>query len=170
LLATSPPSVASQFKAIAQCRLKQINAAHLPSLSLFAQTKDGLSIPTPALEETLTRARSLYGAGMGFVSLRILTEVIRRTIGIRWRDDDEVADILAIIDSDITQAIQSCKEEFDQSRVLDMSEARDIVKELKSSVGRSMVDVQSWGGEYPFDRASASLDYWKFLFVNSLPW
>jgi len=104
------------------------------------------------------------------VSLRILTEVIRRTIGIRWRDDDEVADILAIIDSDITQAIQSCKEEFDQSRVLDMSEARDIVKELKSSVGRSMVDVQSWGGEYPFDRASASLDYWKFLFVNSLPW
>lgn len=99
---------------------------------------------------------------MGFASLRLLTEVVRRTLGIRWHEDDEVADTLAVIDSDITQAIQSCKEEITRIRgESDFNEAREIVTELRACIEESKDDVNSWGGEFPFDRASASLDYWK---------
>jgi arginine decarboxylase-like protein len=99
---------------------------------------------------------------MGFASLKVLTDIVEKTEAIRWKDDDETADMLAVVDSDITQAIQSCKEEIDQGQVPDMSEARDILKELRLSLGKSLDKVQSWGGEYPFGRAWASLDYWKF--------
>ncbi len=40
------------------------------------------------------------------MSLSLLASVVRSTIGLRWEEEGEVADFLAIIDSDITQAIQ----------------------------------------------------------------
>ena len=64
-------------------------------------------VPTPQLNDALTRARSLYGAGMGFASFGILASVVRATLGIRWEEDGEMADALAAIDADIGQAIQA---------------------------------------------------------------
>jgi len=40
------------------------------------------------------------------MSLSLLASVVRATIGLHWEEEGEVADFLAIIDSDITQAIQ----------------------------------------------------------------
>ena len=46
---------------------------------------------------------------MGFASLGILDSVVRATIGLRWKEDGEMSDILALVDADISQAIQvSC--------------------------------------------------------------
>jgi hypothetical protein len=61
----------------------------------------------PCLHDILTRARSLYGAGLGFASLAVLSSIVRATIGLRWDDDGDMADILAVIDADIGQAIQA---------------------------------------------------------------
>jgi hypothetical protein len=61
----------------------------------------------PSLHDLLTRARSLYGAGLGFASLGLLSSIVRATIGLRWEDDGDMADILAVIDADIGQAIQA---------------------------------------------------------------
>ena len=61
----------------------------------------------PSLHDLLTRARSLYGAGLGFASLGLLSSIVRATIGLRWDDDGDMADILAVIDADIGQAIQA---------------------------------------------------------------
>lgn len=61
----------------------------------------------PSLHDLLTRARSLYGAGLGFASLGLLSSIVRATIGLRWEDDGAMADILAVIDADIGQAIQA---------------------------------------------------------------
>ena len=61
----------------------------------------------PSLHDLLTRARSLYGAGLGFASLGLLSAIVRATIGLRWEDDGDMADILAVIDADIGQAIQA---------------------------------------------------------------
>ena len=60
----------------------------------------------PPLHDLLTRARSLYGAGLGFASLAVLSLIVRATIGLRWEDEGDMADILAVIDADIGQAIQ----------------------------------------------------------------
>jgi len=49
----------------------------------------------------------MYGAGMGFSSLGLLSSVVRATLGLRWEDDGDMADILAVVDIDIGQAIQA---------------------------------------------------------------
>ena len=136
----------------------------------------------PSLHDLLTRARSLYGAGLGFASLGLLSSIVRATIGLRWEVDGDMADILAVIDADIGQAIQasgaypniyntrltlsitnqSSKEEIDGGGVLDFTLAREAKNDLRCAVNDSLADVKSWGGEFPFERAAASIEYWKF--------
>jgi len=72
-----------------------------------------------------------------------------------------MADILAMIDADIAQAIQSSKEEVEAGRVADYSSARATLNDLRLATRESFADVEAWGGEYPFERASASIDYWN---------
>jgi hypothetical protein len=96
---------------------------------------------------------------MGVASLSLLTEVVRRTIGIRWEENGGLMNVLAVVDADITQAIQSCKEEVrNEARV---AEASVVVSQLKMSIAESLDDVRRWGGEFPFDKSIASLEYWK---------
>ena len=70
-------------------------------------------------------------------------------------------DVLAHIDADISQGIQSSKEEFDGGRVTDIQDAREIGQELRSAVGESQIDVKKWDGAFPFERAASSLEYWR---------
>ena len=108
LLATGPPGLATAFTSAARSRLRQTNSKVHNSPYLFQrQTRDKPSAPTPSLHDLLTRARSLYGAGLGFASLGLLSAIVRATIGLRWEDDGDMADILAVIDADIGQAIQA---------------------------------------------------------------
>ncbi|PPQ97315.1 hypothetical protein CVT26_006633 [Gymnopilus dilepis] len=164
LLATGPPGTAAAFTSAARSRLRQTTSKSLPNTyQLFRRNNvDGLAVALPHLHDVLTRARSLYGAGLGFGSLKILASIVRATIGLRWEDEGDMADILAVIDADIGQAIQSSKEEIEADRVLDLSSARETRDTLRRAVQESMVDVKAWGGEFPFERASASLEHWKF--------
>ncbi|KZT21739.1 hypothetical protein NEOLEDRAFT_1138926 [Neolentinus lepideus HHB14362 ss-1] len=164
LLATHSPALASAFTEIARVRLAQVNAYSLsPSASLFLRSPpSGLSKPAPGLNEALTRARSLYGAGMGFASLGLLAGIIRATWGRQWETEGDMVDALAMIDADITQAIQSSKEEIEAGRVPDLAAARAAVGELSDALNGSASDVMAWGGEFPFERGVASLDHWKF--------
>lgn len=108
LLSTGPPGITPAFTNAARSRLRQTNTKALPApYSLFRkQTRDSPATPLPHLHDALSRARSLYGAGMGFSSLVVLASIVRATIGLRWEDDGDMSDILAIIDADIGQAIQ----------------------------------------------------------------
>jgi hypothetical protein len=99
---------------------------------------------------------------MGFASLGVLESVVRATIGLRWEDVGELSDILALVDADISQAIQSSKEEIDAGRIGDLASARQIVTELRAAVRDSFLDCETWGGEFPFERASGSIEFWKF--------
>ncbi|KAH7909489.1 hypothetical protein BJ138DRAFT_1066952 [Hygrophoropsis aurantiaca] len=162
LLSTGAPSLASAFTAAARARLRQSSARRLATTNGLFTTPHGIAaIPTPELNNVLSRARSLYGAGMGFASLGVLSSVVRATIGLRWEPEGPVADALAVIDADISQAIQSCKEEFEGGRVGDMAGARDAISNLWAEIQDSSKDVEIWGGEFPFDRAANSIEYWK---------
>ena len=91
-----------------------------------------------------------------------------------------MADFLAVIDSDITQAIQvstdfppvlldstdcypmqSCKEEHQAGRLGDISSARELKNDLRNALNESLADVKTWGGEFAFERTLLSMDYWK---------
>lgn len=133
MLATGPPGVAQRFTSAARTRLCQTNARCPPNpYTLFRrQTREEPSKSTTLLFETLARARSLYGAGMGFASLGILASVIRATIGLRWEDDGDMADILAVIDADVGQAIQ-----VSVSLVCELNHAYQELIELQGRDGR----------------------------------
>ncbi|KAH7924130.1 hypothetical protein BV22DRAFT_1035564 [Leucogyrophana mollusca] len=163
LLATGTPSLASAFTAAARSRLRQTSAKRIATTNgLFDTGLNGIdAIPTTDLNNVLSRARSLYGAGMGLASLGVLSSVVRATIGLRWEPEGATADALAVIDADISQAIQSCKEEFEGGRVSDMAGAREAIGNLWSGIQESSRDVEIWGGEFPFDRAANSIEYWK---------
>ncbi|TFK24142.1 hypothetical protein FA15DRAFT_619710 [Coprinopsis marcescibilis] len=164
LLATGPPDVSPAFANAARSRLRQTYAKAKPNPYILfrRQARDSEAVALPHLFETLARARSMYGAGLGFASLGILTSVVRATIGLRWEDDGDTVDVLAHIDADIGQAIQSAKEELDGGRVNDFSAAQDAVQDLRRAIQDSLNEVNSWGGEFPFERGLSSLQCWKF--------
>ncbi|KAJ3516667.1 hypothetical protein NLJ89_g980 [Agrocybe chaxingu] len=161
VLATGPPGVVSAFTNAARSRLRQ-TSPKVATYAFFSKaTREAGSEPLPHLQDVLTRARSLYGAGMGFASLGLLASIVRATVGLRWEEDGDMADILAVIDADIGQAIQSSKEEIEAGRVTDFSSAREAKNDLRNAVNESIADVKSWGGEFPFERAAASIEYWR---------
>jgi hypothetical protein len=170
LLASSPPSVSARLATIARGRLKHklsgCGSPAIPSSPLFHTSKDGSSRPADPFYDSLRVARSLYGAGLGLSALRHLTLAVQQTIGLRWEEDDDLADQLAVLDSDMTQAIQSSKEELAREKEKDrasgfINDARAIVKELRLRLSEASASVKSWGGEFPFERTQASLEYWK---------
>ncbi|KAJ6534146.1 hypothetical protein B0H19DRAFT_439924 [Mycena capillaripes] len=161
MIASATPGIATALTAAARDRLQQTNARCLPGAYNLFTTYGASAAPTPQLHDVLQRARALYGSGMGFASLGLLAGAVRSTIGIRWDDEGDVADILAVIDADIAQAIQSCKEEVEAGRVGDYTSARKALNDLRSTVDTSYADVEAWGGEFPFERAVSSLAYWK---------
>ncbi|TBU24554.1 hypothetical protein BD311DRAFT_766301 [Dichomitus squalens] len=163
MLATSPPSVAQAFTSAARQRLLRVDATAIPDTTgiFVAGEGDKTAAPTEKLHNILIRIRTLYGSGLGFASLRILTRVISATVRLRWEDDSEMEDVLANIDADISQAIQSSKEELDGGRVADLQGAREVVQELRSVVHESQIDVRKWDGAFPFERAASSLEFWR---------
>ncbi|KAI0820527.1 hypothetical protein BC628DRAFT_1330187 [Trametes gibbosa] len=163
MLATSPPSVAAAFTSAARQRLVRVRATDIPDVAgIFVAVSGGsAAVPGEKLEGILHRVRTLYGSGMGFASLRILARVVSATEGLRWEEDSAMEDTLGVIDADISQAIQSAKEEIDGGRVTDPQEARAVVHELRAAIADSQMDIKKWGGAFPFERAEASLEYWR---------
>ena len=93
---------------------------------------------------------------MGFDSIDVLCAVVRATSGLRWNEEGEMADILAAVDADISQAIQSCKEELASDNVRDLNVARATLHNLRSALDDCYAEVESWNGEFPFERGAAN--------------
>ncbi|KAG2353277.1 hypothetical protein BDR07DRAFT_1615065 [Suillus spraguei] len=150
LLATGTPSLAAAFTAAARSRLRQTSARRIATTNgLFTTSHNGIhAIPTQELDNALARARSLYGAGMGFASLGILSSIVKATVGLRWEEDDAMSEVLAIIDADISQAMQSCKEEMEGGRVSDTAVPQEAISNLWSNIGESARDVEIWGENF----------------------
>jgi len=166
MLSTSPPSVAASFTAAARHRYTHGRGkGAISSPPLFATTSSNIPepyAPTPELHDLLAYARSLLGAGMGFASIAVLCTAVRATSGLRWDEEGAMADALAIIDADLSQAIQSCKEELAGDNVRDIHAARAALNDLRAALDDCYADVTSWGGEFPFERGAANADCLEF--------
>ncbi|THH04177.1 hypothetical protein EW145_g5710, partial [Phellinidium pouzarii] len=116
MLATSPPNVAASFVSAARGCLTQSLQRGMAKQSALFETRDRHGrvdiTPSAKLSGLLAYTRTLYGAGMGFDSIEVLSGVVRATAGLRWDPEDRLVDVLAAVDADISQAIQSCKEEL----------------------------------------------------------
>lgn len=93
---------------------------------------------------------------MGFESIDILGSMVRATSGLRWSEEGQMADVLAMIDADISQAIQSCKEEMARGCIRDIVDARKALHNLRTALNECQVEVESWGGEFPFERGASN--------------
>ncbi|KAI0338675.1 hypothetical protein BDW22DRAFT_1362772 [Trametopsis cervina] len=163
LLSSGSPTVTTAFLGAARRRLAQpaaAGAAGHPSLFKRGQV-EGEVVPTSELHDTLRKARTLYGAGLGFSSLRVLARPVRAIAGFRWHDSALLESTFAEIDADISQALQSSREEWESGRLADIATARAAVDELKAAIRDSQLAVQSWRGVFPFERAAATLEFWK---------
>lgn len=161
LLAIHPGCLTQSYKTCARDRLRRTdNTTELVSATLFEQI-DSFYLPAQSLYDLLSRTRKLYGVGFGSSSLPLLTAIVRATVGIRWRERGETAELLAVIDNDISQAIQSTKEEIASGSIEDINRIRDAVERLKLAVVDSKKDVLIWNGKFPFGRADISVHCWK---------
>ncbi|KAL0953076.1 hypothetical protein HGRIS_007276 [Hohenbuehelia grisea] len=162
MLVSGLPGVSATFCTLARERLQQGGAPPSVGVSYFATTMPGGSVrPTHRLHDALARARSFYGAGLGFNSLEVLSSIVKSTVPLRWESEGEMADIMVVIDADIGQALQSCREEIEAGRVKDAEYARSALQNLRRAVETSHAEVEFWGGEIPFERASTSIEFLK---------
>jgi hypothetical protein len=103
-------------------------------------------------------------------SLPILTLLIHGTHNLRWSEDGQFVDTLAILDSDISQAIQSSLEEVTTSNFDNLvggaQEGVAAVTELQRALKDCETEVKSWGGEFPFQRGLANVE----SFVENEVW
>ncbi|KAI0255618.1 hypothetical protein BJV78DRAFT_1177192 [Lactifluus subvellereus] len=163
LLASMPPSTAQAFTKAARSRLSSANASPLPRPQILFYYDGADPTPTSGLYDILAHARALYGAGMGLASFGVFTTIIRSSFGLRWTPFGAAAEAFTLIDGDICQAIQSAKEEIDSGRASgDLESARTKVADLRSALKESGDAVSRWGGDFPFERAAATLEVWKF--------
>ena len=125
-------------------------------------SSDGLCEPTARFYEALARARTMCGAGMGFNSLQLLTDLVEATRGARWVASSTMEGALTEVDGDITQAIQSSKEQIEADLVEDMALACATAARLRITLQHSKEEIGRWGGEYPFEKAFVSTQYWNF--------
>lgn len=143
---------------------------------------------TPHAHEIVSRARALFGAGLGLASLPLLTLLIHGTHKLRWSEDGTFVDALAILDGDISQAIQSSTEEIAQQAVAQLvslnptsppsvgmyapsqqqtssveenwtEEGCKAVVDLRNALKACESEVEGWGGEFPFQRGLANVEW-----------
>lgn len=162
LLSSMPPSTAQAFTKAARSRLSSASAAPLPHPPVFFYFDGTEPTPSAELYDILAHARALYGAGMGLTSFGVFATLVRTSLGLRWTPYGAAADSFALIDGDICQAIQSAKEEIDSGRAGDIESARAKVVDLRGALKDSADAVSRWGGDFPFERAAATLEVWKF--------
>ncbi len=93
--------------------------------------------------------------------MRVLAQPVRAIADVRWENNVAMDSLFADIDADISQALQSCREEFDGGRLTDVAAARAALDDLKAAVRESQSAVQSWKGNFPLERAAATLEFWK---------
>jgi len=162
MLATTAPSAAGAFTKAARARLTKAYPSHIPTdRDLFVLDEEGYVHPTTDLAHVLRHARSLYGAGLGLLALDVFNEIIRSLFGQRWEPDGDTADVLAVVDADLCQAIQSTKEEIEAGRAGEPAQVHAVVARLRMTLQQSAADVMVWSRDSPFERAAASVDCWK---------
>ena len=174
LLSSSRPDVAAAFTAAARAHLTRRNIFAISNrAALFSpvETIDDaegtipLWAPTADLEPLLRRTRMAYGAGLGVESLETLTNIVEVVAETHWKEDDGVnsmENILAAIDQDISQAVESAKQQIEAGHIDDIERAGQVKEALFKALQKCEQSVGVWNAEmFPFPRGLESVRGWS---------
>jgi hypothetical protein len=165
MLASGPPGTLDALNLAARTRLQnslQINPPPQPT-ELFSAPSgpEDEAAPTQTLNDLLNRCRALLGACLGCEALRMYAIIVRGTHHLRWSGDGDLAQSLAIVDGDIAQAIQSCKEQVESlDRRSDTKDICSAAEDLTNALRESERLAETWNGEFPFVRALDNVTSW----------
>lgn len=103
------------------------------------------------------------GVGLGFESLPILISIVDTARTYKYELDSDMEDALIVIDADIAQALQSCREQLasGDNLVKDRDSARETLDKLRNVLVESRRDIEAWGGEFPLEKAELAIQGWK---------
>lgn len=148
------PKVTTKLNSLAAEYLNASRPTEDPQL-FFARESP---IEGPALLEIQQRYRCMMGCGMGFESMRLLSEVIRQVLAVVLLEGQEISerlmDSLAIIDADIVQSVTAIQKELlttSGPRRLSALEV-DIVQTLLDGLLECEKRSRYWGAEFAFER------------------
>lgn len=164
LLATGPAGTTGTFTKIARNRVLHTAASRVPPSSSFFTTDPTTNhgLPQKPLWDAISRARALFGVGLGFESVPILASIVSTASDFTFEMDSEMEDALIVIDADIAQALQSCREQLTHGDLVkDRDAARAAVAALRTALQDCRSVIEGWGGEFPFEKSILSLEGWK---------
>lgn len=164
LLATGPVGTTGAFTKIARNRVSTTAPRRMhPPSAFFAVDSKGNGVPTKALWETVAAARTLMGVGLGFESLPVLISIVDAARPYKFELDSDMEDALIVIDADIAQALQSCREQLasGDNLVKDREAAKETLDKLRNVLVESRKDIEAWGGEFPLEKGELAVQGWK---------
>jgi hypothetical protein len=90
---------------------------------------------------------------MGFASLLLYLPILQGILPLCWKEDGPLMEELAVMDGDMAQAIQACKEESQRDDFVGGEVERNALQDFKSTLQKVKRSCELWEGEFPFDRA-----------------
>ena len=147
------PKVTLKLNALATEYLAATRPATTPQLF----TCGDLPSASPALFDWQQRYRCLMGCGMGFESMKLLTEVVHQLLALvqpKKSFQESLMDVLAVVDADVVQSVTAVQKELLTSTgTREMtSEEVNIVHSLLNGLVASKQQAEQSGQEFPFER------------------
>jgi len=153
LLARGDPGTIGTFSSLVRSHITRTQPSpRSSSPPLFARSASGDIVPTSQFYRLRSQARVSFGAGMGKASFIPLLQIIRAISGLQWDEDSDLAMALAEVDCDIAAAVMTTRDEVRDGRMKDHEGVRSAVAELRAALTDVAVEVESWGGDNPFER------------------
>ena len=154
------PSLTTAFHAQSRKWLEKTRPASMPQLFTSEASASSKKVVTPssAFEGTQRRIRAMFGCGLGFESLELLSEIVVQVSELDFDGDSEegerLTDILATIDGDIVQAVTAAGKELlvgNTKRCMNSSETA-IQEGLLRTLEEARNKAEAKGLEFMFDR------------------
>ncbi|KAF8490890.1 hypothetical protein JB92DRAFT_3007551 [Gautieria morchelliformis] len=131
-------------------------APTLPPQSSLFSVRGEVAVPTQQFDEVRRHARMLFGAGLGVDSLPIFTYVIRSTFPLRWTTSDNDP----LLPTSRLSTLEEVAAGFIDSED-EIASAKASLDELYGALEESKRLVETWGGEFCFDRGYFAAEYWR---------
>jgi hypothetical protein len=109
--------------------------------------------PTAAYKQLLIHTHVIFGCGMGFASLLLYLPILQGILLLCWKEDRPLMEELVVMDSNMGQAIQACKEEIQRDDFVVGEVEQNVLQDFKDMLQEVKLVSQLWEGEFPFDRA-----------------
>ena len=99
--------------------------------------------------------------GLGFQSVPILVTIVQAASTTTFDIDSDMEDALIVVDADIAQCLQSCREQLQAGDVLDRESAKAALADLRKALIECRSAIEAWGGEFPLEKGVLALEGWK---------